>query len=309
MERLVICCCTYRRPAGLKRLLHSLETQKLQSLCDEQVTILIVDNSPEGSAKTICANYENWRFKLHYRHEKRKGIAHARNACLDAAAELGASYLLLTDDDCVALPGWVQALFDSVSSIKAAAAVGPVFPIFESTPGRGLPMQAFVSRPKVEGGIVLEGLTGNAIISANVIQEHGLRFDARFNDTGGEDTAFFMAISSLGFSIPYADRAIIHEWVPQSRMKTSWLLRRWYRTGNAAAQMRGSSASARARCLVSGAARMAAGSMKIAYAVAVGQWRSPSAVTQSFYTFCRGAGFIAGALGISYREYARGNYH
>jgi glycosyltransferase involved in cell wall biosynthesis len=305
MERLVICACTYRRPAGLNRLLQSLGKQKLKGVSEEQIAVLIVDNSPEGSAQTICANYQNWRFKLHYRHEGRKGLAHARNACLEASAELGASFLLFTDDDCVASPGWVQALFDSLASRKAAAAVGPVFPIFDCIPGPALPLQAYASRPRAKGGFALEGHTCNAIVSAKVIRQHGLRFDTRFNETGGEDTAFFMAISSLGFTILYADRAIIHEWVPQSRMKTAWLLRRWYRTANATARIEGSSASARARCLVLGAARMAAGSMKIAYAVFIGRWQSPFAVTQSFYTFCRGAGFLAGALGLSYREYAR----
>lgn len=48
---------------------------------------------------------------------------------------------------------------------------------------------------------------------------------------GGEDTAFFAALSQAGGRIAYAPDAIARETVPEARARLGWLLRRRFRMG------------------------------------------------------------------------------
>ena len=47
---IAVCVCTYNRPAGLKALLAALDRQRLGKLPDEQVEIVVIDNSAAGDA-------------------------------------------------------------------------------------------------------------------------------------------------------------------------------------------------------------------------------------------------------------------
>src|SRR5262245_26578517 len=109
MDQLAICICTYNRPDGLAAVLRSLDAQRLERLTNEQIAIIVVDNSAENTARKTCEAYEqNSRFSFHAVHEPRKGLVFARNACLDAAHEIEASHILFLDDDEMATPLWIE---------------------------------------------------------------------------------------------------------------------------------------------------------------------------------------------------------
>ncbi len=103
----------------------------------------------------------------------------------------------------------------------------------------------------------------------------------------------------------------MHEFVPTHRMRANWLFRRWYRTGIVEAQLAQGAAPSlggRVRNLARGLARLGAGSARSLYALIVHGWREPDRFIASFYTLCRGAGYVSGALGLSYREYSLPTY-
>jgi succinoglycan biosynthesis protein ExoM len=312
MTTIAICICTYNRPEGLRAALRSLDGQRLATLSEAQIVVIAVDNSEDGSAKAICDAYaQNGRFAFRYVHQPAKGLVHARNACLAAAAQEQATHILFLDDDEAAAPSWVEALLGRLVQSGAAAAIGPVFPVFERPPSAWLPVHRFVNRVKETGGFAEDGHSCNAAISMAAIRAGHLSFDMRFNETGGEDTMFFKALRARGDRIAWAEAAHVHEFVPAHRMRANWLFRRWYRTGIVEAQLaQGAAPSVGGRLgnFVRGLARLGAGGARSLHALIVHGWREPDRFIASFYTLCRGAGYVSGALGLSYREYSRPAY-
>ncbi len=251
------------------------------------------------------------RFALRYVHQPVKGLVHARNACLAAAGQEQAGTVVFLDDDEAAAPSWLETLLARLAQSGAAAAIGPVFPVFEQTPSAWLPVHRFVNRVRDAAGFTEDGHSCNAAISMQAIRAGNLSFDLRFNDMGGEDTMFFKALRARGERIAWVEAARVHEFVPAHRMKADWLFRRWYRTGIVEAQLSQGPAptlGGRARNVAHGIARLMAGAARSLYALIAHGWREPDRFVASFYTLCRGAGYVSGALGFSYREYARPGY-
>lgn len=308
MDRFAICICTYNRPSGLAAVLASLEKQRLSRLREEQITIIVLDNSPDGLAGDTCrASLGGGRFAWRYVHEPRKGLAYARNACLTAAKAEGAAAVLFIDDDEFAEAGWLEAMAAALERTGVAAAVGPVLPLFDGPPPAWLPLYRFATAVPNSSGFTEEGYTGNSIISMAAIEACNLRFDPRFNESGGEDTMFFAGLRAGGFRIAWAEEARVYETVTAQRMRAVWLLRRWFRTGTVEARLCG--LPPRRALLVNlgkGLIRIGAGAIRSAAALVFLVRRRPDRFVDSFFTLCRGAGYINGALGGNYAEYDQG---
>jgi succinoglycan biosynthesis protein ExoM len=145
----------------------------------------------------------------------------------------------------------------------------------------------------------------------SVIDDKCLRFDHRFNATGGEDTFFFKELLQAGASVVWVEQAIVYSVIPRHRMTARWLWLRWYRTGDVEAHLGKflpSSLKGRLFNLAQGIARVVVGSGRIVSTALFKAWRQPDAMVASFYTACRGAGLIASALGYRYREYRQPTY-
>ncbi|NJM33706.1 MAG: glycosyltransferase, partial [Rhodomicrobium sp.] len=261
MDRLAICICTYNRPQGLATLLSSLDQQRLTQLGDGQVGIVVVDNSAGATASGVIAQHSRTgRFALTAVHEPRKGLVYARNTCLQAAREANASHIVFIDDDEAAPPGWLEALYGRLKTSGASAAIGPVFPVFERPPPAWLPAYRYVNRVADRDGLVDDGYSCNAIVALSALSGAAARFDARFNETGGEDTMIFKALRDAGHRIAWAEDARVYEFVPARRMRAGWLFRRWFRTGNIEARLSADgtiSMAGRLAALTRGGARIA----------------------------------------------------
>jgi len=311
MDRIAVCVCTYNRPLGLRALLQSIAGQRFVHLADDQVQIVVIDNSPDG-AIAASGDLPAGRFAVSAVHEPSKGLSVARNRAIDEARRVGASHVAFIDDDELPHPGWLEALYATVGAMGAAAAIGPVVPIFERPPQRSLPLPAYADRrrPRI-GGLVDDGYTCNTICALSAIEAHSLRFDNRFNATGGEDTYFFKQLRDKGLSIAWAEDAVVFSVIPRHRMTAQWLWRRWYRTGDIEAHLgrySPSTAAGRLANFTRGMARIVAGGARIAGTVLLKSWRRPDAVVASFYTACRGAGLVASVFGHRYNEYGRRSY-
>jgi succinoglycan biosynthesis protein ExoM len=311
-RRIAVCICTYHRPAGLAALLAALDRQRLGGLSDDGIEIVIVDNSVAGDASaTWQAAGRTLRFAIRFTHEPRKGLAFARNAALAEALKPGITHVAFVDDDELPSPDWLRSLVDTLERRGTDAAIGPVLPVFETPPPFWLPVMAFGDLRSHDQGLVDDGYTCNAIVSRSAIDAMSLLFDARFNDTGGEDTMFFKRLQEGGGRIAWAESAVVFAPIPKHRMRAQWLWRRWYRTGDIEASLgRYDPASAKGRLhnLMRGLARLGAGSLRVAKAALWDSWRKPGAFVASFYTLCRGAGLVASVAGARYKEYAAPGY-
>lgn len=312
MHKIAICVCTYNRPLGLRALLDSIGKQCFVRLTDAQVLIIVVDNSPDGSAATCRELFESrCRFSLSIAHEPRKGLSTARNRALAAARETGASHVAFIDDDELPHPAWLERLYAAVTDSGAGAAIGPVVPIFERQPQSWLPLPAYADERRPNRGFVDDGYTCNTICALSAIEASNLRFDDRFNATGGEDTFFFKQLREAGQRIAWAEQAVVFSVIPRHRMTALWLWRRWYRTGDIEAHLGKhlpSTPAGRLNNFTRGMARILAGSVRIAGTALFRIWRRPDTVVASFYTACRGAGLVASVLGHRYKEYGRTSY-
>jgi len=204
----------------------------------ENITVIVVDNDPERSASEVCSGKHAGPFTLRYVHQPQRGLSNARNTALDAAAASGARFVAFIDDDQMADPVWLENLHWRLTESGADAAIGPVLPLFAKVPPAYMIEGGFfaISLPH-PSGFTEDGYTGNSLLDRASGIAHDLRFDPRWNETGGEDTLFFKALLDRGGRIAWAQSAVVWESIPQNRASLGWLARRWYRTGTVEAHL------------------------------------------------------------------------
>lgn len=120
--------CTYDRPAYLERALESLAAQ---TLSPDAYEVLVVDNTPAGSAAAVAAAFRERVPHLVYVQEPEPGLGHARNAGLRRARGRYVAYL---DDDAVASPPWLARVVAAFATVRPAPGCvgGRVDPIWEA---------------------------------------------------------------------------------------------------------------------------------------------------------------------------------
>ncbi|MFQ5495238.1 MAG: glycosyltransferase family 2 protein [Phycisphaerae bacterium] len=231
--KVAVCILTYRRPAGLTRLLEGLAALTFEG-DPPDVRCLVVDNDDAGSARAVCQQVsQGYRWRLDYHMEPRRGIPQARNAAITQTAH-DADYLAYIDDDEVPEPNWLDELLRVGRLHDADVVTGPVAPHFTDPPPAWLIKGRFLEKPRPATGTLLDrAFTGNVLFRAALVRDGSLRFDERLALTGGEDGHFFRRVHRAGHRIVWADDAVAHEWTSGARLTARWILRRAYRIGTA----------------------------------------------------------------------------
>ena len=292
--RILIAIPAFRRPQGLARLLAAIDRMAVPG--DVALSIVVIDNSPEGSVRAIVAAHRGTQ--PGYVHLPTPGLAKVRNAALDAALDQKADWLGFIDDDEWPEPGWLIAHLRSLRQTGATASLGPVRPVFAGRPpGWVLRGGYLASPPHADGGELTEGYSSNILFSLVPVCRAGLRFDDRFDRSGGEDTAFFDAFRRAGGRIVFCLGAPVREDVPDSRLRLGWHCRRWRRTGHTNAVLRRDGGLSRAGCLGRGALRMGVGLIW----AAAGGLLSPLSTRPGWV-----GGIRVAARGLGYVDAARG---
>ena len=232
---IVIGLCTFRR-ASVSGTLDSLA--RLAPLPDARIIVADNDDVP-GARDRVAATAAGHPLPVTYLHAPARNISVARNAVLDAARASGARFLAWIDDDETAEPGWLAALVSRQAETGAAAVLGPVHAVYGAdAPGWMRAGRVHDTLPVPgAGGRMLYGYTSNALVDLAHPALAGLRFDPARGRTGGEDTAFFQAVTSAGGEIGFAPGAVVAETVPPERASLGWLLRRRFRIGQTHASL------------------------------------------------------------------------
>lgn len=302
--KVTVAVLTYRRPDDLRALLPLLADQAAG--CPAQVTVLVVDNDPDGQARRTCAELESE--PLTYVHEPAPGIAAARSRALAEAA--CGDVIVFIDDDERPQPGWLDRHLTTFVSHDCAGVVGPVVSSFAVPPEPWIVEGGFFVRPRRPTGThVSVAATNNLLLDMHVVRRVGLDFDDRFGLSGGSDSLFTRQLTASGATLVWCDEAVVTDVVPASRCTREWVLRRRFRMGNSLSRTELLVAGSPVRrllrrggLLAAGAVRVAGGLTRFVLGAAVA---SRSHRANGLRTFARGAGIVAGAVGMTYFEYAR----
>lgn len=300
-----ICIATFRRADGLARLLQSLLDMAWPvEVGDLQVKIIVVDNDVLQSARSTVEIFGE-RFgtkgvECLYVVESEPGIAQARNrAVVEACAR--ASMLAFVDDDEVVSKDWLTSLLAVKARTEADVVAGPVFPLFEGdVPGWIIEGQFFHRSQYSNEAAIKYFATNNVLISTAVFEQ--LRFDQRLGLAGGSDTLLAIEAADAGYSMRWSTDAVVYEYVPAARANIAWILRRRYRVGTSIALAERIHYGV-GRVL---ATRVAKGILNVGIGVItlpLEVLRGKAAYVNALGRVLRGAGMLAGAMGMVYYEY------
>jgi succinoglycan biosynthesis protein ExoM len=281
LPTVVVAVLTYRRPRDIAALLPMLvdEVQGAAGVTSA-ARIVVVDNDPDAGARDAVAEAASTAAAagvgVSYAHEPEPGISAGRNRALDEAPD--DDLLVFIDDDERPASGWLDALLALQRSTGCAAVAGPVESRFEVEPDAWIHAGRFFERRRPATGTVLDvAATNNILVDLRRVRAWGLRFDAGFGATGGEDTLFTRAIVAHGGRMLWAADARVLDIVPRARVTHRWVVLRamssgnsWSRTTLALAGSSRERSVARATLTARGAVRIAGGLASIAAGAAAG---------------------------------------
>lgn len=226
---------TMRRPEGLERALRSLFAQT--GVADRLGSIVVVDNDPAGTAAaTVSRLSATSPCSLIYRHEPQPGVATARNAGLGMT---DARLIAFLDDDEAASPAWLANLLAAQDATQADAVFGPIAGRVPDATGWATPyLQRFFGRegPASTGLIHQSYGCGNSLLVRATALPGTTPFDARADQSGGEDDALFAALSARGGRFGWAADAWVEEFAPPHRATMRYALSRAFAYGQGPSQ-------------------------------------------------------------------------
>lgn len=177
---------THARPERLACLLASLARQTIGA---EQQEVVVVDDGSPPSRRPERASLPANALLLR---QPRRGPAAARNA---GAARARGALLAFIDDDCIAEPGWLEALLAACADRPRALLGGRTV--------NGLPenlfsevaesVLGFLERDERRAGRTLSFVASNNLACAREAFVESGGFDAGFPLAAGEDRAFCRA--------------------------------------------------------------------------------------------------------------------
>lgn len=226
--RLSVIIPTRGRPGPLCTALRSALTQ----VGAPAFEVVVVDNDVTPTARdAVEAAAEGSKVPVHYVHEPRSGVAHARNSGVAASQ---ADIIAFLDDDEEAPEGWLAALSRVADQTGADVVFGPVRGRAPDGVGRHRAyLERFFSRlgPERSGLIPNYYGCGNSLIRRAALPDADQPFDPIRNLIGGEDDLLFGRMQAAGATFAWAAEAWVHEDPAPNRLNLTYALRRAFAYG------------------------------------------------------------------------------
>lgn len=233
-SRIAVGIITFRRPQMLEELLKSIILQTILQYHEVSLEIVLVDNDPNGDAKSIFNKFsQEINCSTYYYCEPNPSIPLARNRVLQHAHEFNFDYIAFIDDDEVASRDWLENLYKVLSSTGGDGVQGPVLNrLPDNAPAWAKKIYSHERCFKKNEGARKDILsTNNVLFSVRLISDLGLRFDETYTKSGGSDADLFLRASLLGSKHIWTNTALVYEIVPNSRLTMKWQLQRAFRVG------------------------------------------------------------------------------
>ena len=193
--------CTYRRPVLLAQFIQSVA--KIYVPADIDFYLVVADNNEESKREAYIGELlEALTFKWLYGHEPSPGYSNARNKALFLALQTPAEIIGFVDDDMTLDQGWLTGLLQSYEEFSADVIGGAV------------DAQGSIRRRWHKHGERCDFIgTRNVSFKRWIVDKTGagLTFKSPFNQTGGEDVAFFAAAVNSGAKIVYSELSLVHD--------------------------------------------------------------------------------------------------
>ncbi len=296
-----ICICTYRRTKSLENCLEYI--CKLEHPEEAVVVTSIIDNDLENSAKPIVESYVS-RFSgdLFYFNEKKRGIPFARNRAIEESNRMNSDIIVFIDDDEWPESDWLVTLYDYYKRQKSDVIISGhvISDLPSNTPEDIRPL--FNTKKRPTGARLSSCATNNVLIPMSIINSSGMRFDESSPLAGGTDTIFFCRLVRAGYSIFKCSEAIVHETIPENRLKLDWMVKRKYRAGITAAWRKRQAGRSFLGILGSAIIQIAVEMIKVAIAYMIGH-KYKRNLSRLNIAKCRGV--IAGLLGRQVESYQK----
>ncbi len=298
-----LCVPTFRRPAGLRKLLAHVE----QLTYAGSIRVIVVDNDAEARAGAAIVQQlaPTFRFPLTGRVEPRRGHTYAYDHAFASACRATPSpdYVAVLDDDEYPDPNWLTEMIRVALRYNVEIVGGPVFPVFD-IPDHWLAKSGFYAPKRYATGPVpmIYG-TGNMLIRRSTLEQYlDEPFLHDFAFTGGSDEEFFYRCRRDGRTFAWADEARVFETTPPSRITVGYLLRRMFRKGTGATRVErkfAGNVGGAVRRWCKGLGLIGSAALTLPIAAFCGR----RAIMRSLILAARGTGRIAAEFGILYEEY------
>jgi glycosyltransferase involved in cell wall biosynthesis len=296
-----LCIPTFRRPAGLRKLLAHVAALSYQG----SLRVVVVDNDAELAGEAVVrALAAESPFPLSCIAEPRRGQTYAYNTGFAAACRTpGTDYVAVLDDDEYRAPSWLDEMVAAAIRYEADIVGGPVFPVFEDPEHWLARSGLYAPRRYVTGPVDMIYGAGSMLIRRDVLAHYlDEPFSNAFAFTGGSDLEFFTRCRRDGRSFAWADEARVCETTPRTRTTPRWLLLRHFRKGSEATRIDRRYAPGRAAAI----RRVGSGIGLIAFgliAAPVVAWRGRISIMARLLVAARGAGRLAAEFDLLYEEY------
>jgi len=224
-KHISICICSFKRPQFLRRTLENLRALETENLFD--YSIVVVDNDREQTAKETVSDFARTApVKAIYGVEPEQNISLARNKALELAT---GDYVAWIDDDEFPEQNWLLNFYKTLDQTNSDGALGPVEPVFESTPPSWILKGKFFEkrRNRITGSKLKwnQTTTANALVRREIFKGLAEPFRRQFT-AGCEDVDFFKRMMEYGHSFLWCNEAVVHEVIPPARCRRLYLLRR-----------------------------------------------------------------------------------
>ncbi|MEZ5825126.1 MAG: glycosyltransferase [Geminicoccaceae bacterium] len=244
---IVIGMCTCNRGSLLDTALEHVARIDLYGLERFDLSMVVVDNNPDGVARTTCDRLRGQLpFPLHFVEEHERGASHARNRVVREVLERGGDFLAFLDDDDRVEPDWLSGLVLRQEESGADIVMGAfIDELPDDPPGTfEARRQRLLDRDEKpiwnRFGLPNAMATCNVLISRPVLEKlaaTGPAFDTSFRMTLGEDSDFFMRARKAGARFARARLSVIHYRIPPERTSARARFRHRFRMGKAEARL------------------------------------------------------------------------
>lgn len=228
--RVTVMIPTQRRLDGLSVAVRSVLAQVGVDFA--ALELVIVDNDQVASARDTAAQLAAGApCPVHYVHEPRPGVAHARNAGM---AKASGELIAFLDDDEEAPEGWLAALLAAQTRYDADVVFGPVRARAPARVTRHRDyLERFFSREgPAEAGVIDHYYgCGDSLLRRASLPDPVAPFAVERNHIGGEDDMLFGHMRAGGATFAWEPAAWVWEDPVPDRLSLDYTIRRAFAYG------------------------------------------------------------------------------